>query len=84
MQGAGLVAMLAGLVAWGLTGDGDEADEWRLLRRREGYEDAREVLLAWTTYEDVRACLRACRLLCTETLRHTHTSPLSIHRPSHP
>lgn len=66
MQGAGLVALLSGLVAWGLTGDPDEADEWRLLRRREGYEDAREVLLQWTTYEDVRwvgglpSSVRAC------------------------
>lgn len=49
------MALLSGLLAWGLTGDPDEADEWRLLRRREGYEDAREVLLQWTTYEDVRA-----------------------------
>lgn len=53
MRGAGMVALLSGLVAWGLTGDGDEADEWRLFRRREGYDDAREVLLHWTTYEDV-------------------------------
>ncbi len=59
MRGAGLVALLSGLAAWGLTGDPDEADEWRLLRRREGYEDAREVLLQWTTYEDVSACVRA-------------------------
>lgn len=56
MQGAGLVALLSGLAAWGLTGDGDEAaaDEWRLFRRREGYDSPREVLLQWTTYEDVR------------------------------
>ena len=55
MQGAGLVALLSGLAAWGLTGDGDEAaaDEWRLFRRREGYDSPREVLLQWTTYEDV-------------------------------
>ncbi|GAB5037424.1 regulatory protein uhpc [Nannochloropsis oceanica] len=60
MQGAGILALLSGGLAWMLTGgDDDAADEkdgWFLKARKEG-EEGREILLPWSTNQDWRAAV---------------------------